>query len=168
VGKHALLAVLILAMGAGRAPAEDRPNLSRVVVPDDSKEALKVLKEWLDARGLDVERHKDYLVMRKGGVLMNLTPLVYAHDLDRLRVTALFYPKDEFKKSNEMEQLAAKLNRSQNFMQVFVDNDGILVFGSNLTFYDELTARHFDAFVDAFAQIVKKYGLTEEALKMLK
>ena len=42
------------------------------------------------------------------------------------------------------------------------------MFGSSLTFYDELTARHFDAFVDAFAQIVKKYGLTEEALKMLK
>ncbi len=168
MGKHALHAVLILAAAAGGAYAEDRQNLSRVILPDDKEAALKALKEWLDARGIDVERHKDVLVIRKAGVLMNILPLVSAHELDRLRVTALFYPKDEFKKTNEMEQLAAKLNRSQNFMQVFVDGDGNLVFSSNLTFYDEITARHFDAFVDAYAQILKKYGLTQEALKMLK
>jgi hypothetical protein len=168
VGKHALPAVLILAVFAGGASAQDRPNLSRVVVPDDGEAALKVLGEWLDARGIDVEKRKSVLLMRKGGVLMNILPIVNARELDRLRVFAIYSPKDEFKKTNEMEQLAAKLNRSQNFMQVYVDNDGDLVLASNLTFFDELTARHFDAFTDAFAQIVRKYGLTEEALKMLK
>jgi hypothetical protein len=155
-------------MGAGRAPAEDRPNLSRVVVPDDSEAALKALKEWLDARGLDVERHKDRLVMRKGRIPIHIVPLVTSHELDRLRMMAFLNPKDEFKKTNEMEVFAAKLNRTQNFMQVFVNNDGMLVLSSNLTFYDELTARHFDAFVDAFVQAVKTHGFSEEALKMLK
>jgi hypothetical protein len=168
VGKRALLAALVLAAVAGGAPADDRPNPNRVVVPDDAESALKVLKEWLDARGVEVERREGVLVVRKGGVPMNLTPIVNAHELDRLRVVAFYSPKDEFRKKTEMEQLAAKLNRSQNFLQVFVDGEGDLVFGSNLTFYDELTARHFDAFTDAFAQIVKKYGLTEEAVKMLK
>ncbi|MBV8078617.1 MAG: hypothetical protein JO284_19575, partial [Planctomycetaceae bacterium] len=78
-----------------------------------------------------------------------------------------YSPKKEYKGSKEFEQLAVKLNRSQNFLQVYVDDNGDLEAVSNLTFYDELSARVFDSFVDDFTEAVKKYVLTDEALKML-
>ena len=49
-----------------------------------------------------------------------------------------------------------------------IDKVSHLVTASNLTFYDELTAREFDAFLDLFSQVVKMHILTEEAVKMLK
>ena len=58
--------------------------------------------------------------------------------------------------------------RNTGLVKVYVSSEGDLVALGNLTFYDELTARVFDAFLDAFAQIVKKHVLTEEARKMLK
>jgi hypothetical protein len=164
----ALLAALALTIPADRAFAEDRRDLTRVVVPDKQEDALRTLKEWLGARGLEVEAHKGLLVMRRGGVLMNLRPVVTKGELDWIRVFAIYSPEDKYKGSKELEQLAVKLNRSQSFLQVFVSDQGDLVAASNLTFYDELTARVFDAFLDAFAQIVKKHILTDEARKILK
>jgi hypothetical protein len=166
--KTPLLAVLTVAAAASWAFPEERKDLTRVTVPDNNEAALKVIKAWLDARGIETETRKGVLVMKKLGVLMTLQPIVHKGELDRLRVAAYYHAKEERKGTKELEQLAVKLNRSQNFLQVFVDGDGDLAACSNLTFYDELTARHFDAFVDAFAQIVKRYVLTEEALKMLK
>jgi hypothetical protein len=148
--------------------AEDRKDLTRVIVPDKKEDAIKVLKEWLEARGIAFELRKEIFLLRRGGVLMNITPIVHKGELDRLRVIAFYSPKAEFKGAKELDQLAVKLNRSQNFLQVWLDNDGDLLAGSNLTFFDELSARHFDAFIDAFAQIVKTHVLTPEAVKMLK
>jgi hypothetical protein len=164
----ALLAALALAAAAAVASAEDRRDLSRVVLPDKQEEALRALKEWIEARGITVETHKDLLVLRRGGVTMNVAPVVNKGELDWLRVFAIYAPRDKYKGAKELEQLAVKLNRSQNFLKVFVSSEGNLVALGNLTFYDELTARVFDAFLDAFAQIVKQHVLTEEARKMLK
>jgi hypothetical protein len=164
----ALLAALALPAAAAPAFAEDRKDLSRVVLPDKEEDALRVLKEWIEARGLAVEAHKGLLVMRRGGVTMNLAPVVNKGELDWIRVFAIYAPQDKHKGTKELEQLAAKLNRSQNFLKVYLSSEGNLVALGNLTFYDELTARVFDAFLDAFAQIVKKHVLTEEARKMLK
>jgi hypothetical protein len=164
----AFLSVLILAVGGGGPLAQDRQNLNRVTIPDENGPALKVLKNWLEARGFEIEARKDLLLMRRGGVLMNLIPIVTKGELDRIRVLALYSPKADYKGSKEFEELAVKINRSQNFMQVYVDGEGNLAASGNLTFYDELTARLFDAYVDAFAQIVKKYLLIEEALTLLK
>ncbi len=161
----ALLAALALPAAAF---AEDRKDLTRVVLPDKEEDALRVLKEWIEARGLAVEAHKGLLVMRRGGVPMNMAPVVNKGELDWIRVYAIYAPQDKYKGTKELEQLATKLNRSQNFLKVFVSSEGNLVALGNLTFYDELTARVFDAFLDAFAQIVKQHVLTAEARKMLK
>jgi hypothetical protein len=148
--------------------AQERKDLTRVVVPDKKEDAIKVLKEWLEARGIDFELRKETFVLKRGGVLMNFTPIVHKGELDRLRVMAFYNAKPEFKGTKEFEQLAVKLNRAQNFLQVWIDDDGDLGAGSNLTFFDELSAHVFDAFIDAFAQIVKQHVLTPEAVKMLK
>jgi hypothetical protein len=160
--------VLALLIAAGGVFAADRDDLTRVVVPDDKPAALQALAEWIKARGFEVQPRKELLVMRREGVLMNLIPIVNEGELDRIRVVAFYYAKDQYKGSKEFEQLAVKLNKSQNFLQVFVTDDGELAAASNLTFFDELSARVFDAFVDAFAQITKRYVLTDEAVTMLK
>ena len=164
----ALLAALALTVAAGGAVAEGRRDLTRVVVPDKQEDALRVLKEWLGARRLEVEAHKGLLVLRRGGVPINLLPVVNKGELDWIRAYAIYSPQDKYKGSKEFEQLAAKLNRSQNLLKVFVSEQGDLVVAGNLTFYDELTARVFDAFVEAFVQVVKRHVLTDEARKMLK
>ena len=164
----ALLAALALTVAAGGTVAEGRRDLTRVVVPDKQEDALRVLKEWLGARGLEVEGHKGFLVLPRGGLPINLVPIVGKGELDWIRAYVIYPPQDKYKGSKEFEQLAAKLNRAQNFLKVFVSDQGDLVVASNLTFYDELTARVFDAFVEAFVQVVKRHILTEEARKMLK
>ncbi len=162
----ALLAALALSATAAGAATEGR-DLSRVVIPDRQEDALRVLKEWLGARGLKVEAHKGFLVLRRGGVPINLMPVVGKGELDWVRAYAIYSPRDKYKGTKEFEQLAAKLNRAQNLLKVFVSEQGDLVVASNLTFYDELTARVFDAFVEAFVQVVKRHVLTDEARKML-
>lgn len=168
MNRFALLAILAASVATAATFSDDTKNVTRVTIPDDKEAALQVLQEWLAARGIEVEARKGVLLMRRGGVLQNLIPLVYKGELDRIRVIAFYSAKPEFKGTKELEQLAVKLNRTQNLLQVFVDDEGDLAAGSNLTFYDELTAREFDAFADLFAQIVKGHVLSEEARKMLK
>jgi len=164
----ALMAVLIIMVAAAGLAAQELKDLTRVIVPDETDAALQTLKEWLGNRGFEIEARGRLLVMRRGGILMNLKPIVYKGELDRIRVIALYNPKEQYKGSKDLEELALKLNRSQNFLQVFVDDHGDMCAASNLTFYDELTARVFDAFVDLFAVAVRKHILTEETLKMVK
>lgn len=162
-----LAACLALPLAAW-AWADDKKDLSRVTLPDDKEAALKTLKEWITARGFEVEDRKTVLLMRRSGVLINLAPIVHKGELDRIRAAVYYSAKDEHKKTKEFEAMAAKLNRAQNFFQVFVDDEGDLCAATNLTFFDEISAKEFDAFVDAVAQIVKRHILTEEAVKMLK
>lgn len=167
--KRAIIpAVFALLLGAGGTFAADREDLTRVAVPDDPHKALQVIADWLRARGFEVEVREELLFMRRGGVLMNFIPIVNPHELDWIVVIAFYHPKDQFKGTKEFEDLTVKLNRSQNFLRVFVCDDGDLGASSILPFYDELNARVFDSFVDAFAQITGRYVLTEEAREMLK
>jgi hypothetical protein len=68
---------------------------------------------------------------------------------------------------NGAEQLILKLNRSQNFLQIFATDSGNLVAVSNLTFYDEIPAKLFEAFLDLFPRMIRRFVLTDEALRML-
>jgi hypothetical protein len=63
--------------------------------------------------------------------------------------------------------LAADQNRAQNFLKVYIANDGTYHIQGNLTFYDELTAHEFDAFLEFYAGVLKKFILTPDALKLL-
>ena len=182
-GTAFLITILMLA-STGKAPAQTqdavkgqiatkgqappRQDLSKVLVPDDKQAAQLAIKEWLIARGMEVDDRQGNLVMMRAGVLMNLIPIPTAGEIDRIRVSVLFFPKDEFKGTKAFEDLTVKLNKSQNFFQVMVSDEGNLAAAGNITFVDELPAKVFDAYIDAFAQIVKRYVLTEDALKMLK
>jgi hypothetical protein len=146
----------------------DERNLSRVMIPDEKEAAIKTLKDWLDARGIECQTQKGGIVMNKAGLVLNIFPIVLKGQLDRLRVAALYGPKEEFKGTREYEQLVLKLNRVQNFLQVWISDEGTLGVASNLTFYDELRAREFDAFIDLYIQVVKQFILTDETLKMVK
>src|SRR5262249_11760346 len=141
---------------------------TKVLVPDEKGAAIKTIKEWLDSRGLDNELRNETLVIRRGGVPINISAIVYKGELDRLRVLAFYTPKDQPKGSKEFEALAMKLNKAQNFLQVFVDGDGDLIAAGNITFFDELTARVFDAYIELFVAVIKQNILTPEAVKMLK
>ena len=164
----ALLAVLAITVAAGSGHTDGPKDLTKVIVPDDRATALQVLKDWTTARGFDCELRKDHLVFKRPGLVLNIYPIVNKEGLDRLRVMAFYQPKEEYKGSKELEQVAMKVNRAQNFLQVWVNDDGEFVAGSNLTFYDELTPRLFDAFMDTFAQAVKTFILPDEVVKLLK
>ncbi len=160
--------VLLVAVMSSPALAQDAPDLTQLTLSDSKEEAVQELKQWLDARGFESELRGDVLVMRRGGVLMNVVPIVYANDLDRLRIASFYHPQDEFKNTADLFELAGKLNTAQNFVQVFIDGDGDLAAAGNMTFYDTFSAREFDAYVELFAAVVRDHILTEEAVKMLK
>jgi hypothetical protein len=162
------LVLLTAGMAAGRASSDEPKGLARLTVPDDKAAATKAVQGWLEARGFDCENRGDILTFKRGGVLFNIRPLVIEQGLDRLLVSTIYYPKDEYKGSKELAELAAEQNRAQNFLQVYIRSDGVFGASSNLTFYDELTAHEFDTFLDFYTGVLRQYILTQEALKMLK
>lgn len=166
-------AMLVLAIAAAVAApwafSRDEKNLSQVTLPDERAAASKALHEWLTARGIDSEHRSvnTMVILKRSGVPVNITPYVQKGELDRLRAVSFYSAKDEFKGKPEMLQLAVKLNKTQNFCQVSLDDDGHLIVASNMTFFDEFSAREFDAFMDLFVGVIKQYILTPEAVKML-
>lgn len=168
LGWLALMAANVSALAQQTTAPAPRPDLSKVTIPDDRAAAVTALKEWLVARGIDVEERQGAIILKRAGLMMNVQPIPTVGEIDRVRVSAFFFPKDEFRGKKEFEDLGVKLNRSQNFLQVFIADDGNLGTGGSITFVDELSAKVFDAYVDAFVQIVKRFVLTEEALTMLK
>jgi hypothetical protein len=164
-----LLTVLGFGVVAGTAVSQDAKSLTRLMVPDDPAAASKAVKEWLEARGFDCDLGlKGNLIFTKDGVLHNIAPIVGPKQLDRLVVSTLYNPKDEYKGSKDLTDLAAELNASENFLRVYIDKEGHFVASASLTFYDELTAHEFDAFMELFDGVLKQYILTPEALKILK
>jgi hypothetical protein len=161
----ALFAAMTVIVASALGAAVD---LTKVAIPDEDAAALKALKDWMTARGFEVEDRTKSLLIRRNGLLMTLTPIVSEKDLDRFLVSAFYTVKDEFKGKPEFVELAAKLNAAQNFVKVFVDSDGDLAIQGNLTFYDEITARHFDSCLDYYTQVVRTFVLTDEAVAMLK
>lgn len=160
---------LAVTMAAGPARAGEAKNLSHVTIPDDQAQAAKALHDWLEARGIDCQVRSDNIVqLSKDGITINVLPLVTRKELDRLRVFVMYVPKKEYQGSKELEQLVAKQNTAQNFFQVFLDTKGRFVAASNLTFYDDLSSRLFDSFMDAYVVVLRRFILTPEALKLLK
>ena len=107
------------------------------------------------------------MVLRQG-FKIGILPIVHEGELDRLRIYCAFIPKDEYQGSKEMIALADKLNKSQNLMQVVIDVNGNLFLASNLTFYDEFTAREFDAFVALFRELVRREIGRPESRELLR
>jgi hypothetical protein len=168
-----MIALVVTAVGlaALQAPADDAKSPKRLAVPDDDTAAAKAIEEWLDSRAIDSELKdlpKSTVVLTWEGVVFNVHPHVAKKELDRLVVEAVFAPKDEFKGGKELAELAAEQNRDQNFLKVYVDGEGKYVIQGNLTFYDELTAHEFDAFLNLYAGVLKRFVLTKDALKYLK
>lgn len=166
--KRLTLAVAVVAaVAAPWAFTRDDKDLTKLSLPDERPAAAKALHEWATARGLDSEVRNTLVIMRRRGVPINVTPFVQKGELDRLRALTFYTPKAEFKGKAEVEQLAVKLNKAQNFCQVFLDDEGRLNVASNMTFFDEFTAREFDAFMDLFVGVIKEHILTPEAVKLL-
>lgn len=164
-----LALAIAAAVSAPWAFSRDEKNLSQLTLPDERPAAAKALNEWLTARGIDNEFRaaNNMVIVRRSGVPVNITPYVQKGELDRLRALSFYSAKDEFKGKPEMVQLAVKLNKSQNFCQVSIDDDGHLIVASNMTFYDEFSSREFDAFIELFVGVIKQHILTPEAVKML-
>jgi len=101
-------------------------------------------------------------------LLLNITPLSGEGGIDRLMFRAYYNPAEAFLGKPELLALVTKANAAQNLLQVFIDRDGDVAIGSNLTFVDEFSAKEFDAFADLFVEVVKTYVLTDELVDMLK
>ncbi len=152
----------------GGAAASAAKDLSKLLVPDDRKAAVQALKTWLTARGFDCNENENGESLQfKRGVLLNIFPLVQKGGLDRLLMAAYYTPEAEYKGSEELKQLAARTNQAQNLLRVYVTTDGYLGISGNLTFYDELTARVFDAFVDEAVTYIRRDILSDNAVKKL-
>lgn len=153
--------------GGATDPADSKRSLDRVVVPNNVSGAAGAILDWLTSRAIDCERVGDNVVLRQG-FKIGILPIVHEGELDRLRIYCAFIPKDEYQGSKEMIALADKLNKSQNLMQVVIDVNGNLFLASNLTFYDEFTAREFDAFVALFRELVRREIGRPESRELLR
>ena len=157
-----------LMLSASLAGVAAKVDLSKITLADDDKQTAAQLLDWLESRGFDASMVNGVLVYRTKGTPLNLTALQGSGELDRVVFLSFYSPKDEVKGKPEFYQLAQKLNGVQNFMQVKVDEDGDLTITASLTYVDELSAREFDYFVDLYTQVLVRYILTEDAVKMLK
>ncbi len=120
--KRFMVAVAVAAaIAAPRAYTHDEKTLTKLSLPDERPAAAKALHEWATARGLDSELRNTLVITRRRGVPVNITPYVQKGELDRLRALTFYTPKAEFKGKPVVEQLAVKLNKAQNFCQVFLD-----------------------------------------------
>jgi hypothetical protein len=155
------------AQAADPRAATPAADLSRLRVSEDDDGAVQELHRWLTARGMEATVNGGSVVYRRG-LLLNITPLSGEGGVDRLMFRAYYNPAEAFLGKPELLALVAKANAAQNLLQVFIDRDGDVAIGSNLTFVDEFSAKEFDAFADLFVEVVKTYVLTDELVDMLK
>ena len=161
-----MAAVGLAGAAVGQEGKKKEPTLATLALPKDEKEAFKAFKDWLEARGFEYTMNKDgqSLAYKRGGVLLNMRPLVQ-DPLGLLYCVAYYTPQEEFKDSDELDKLASRTNAAQNFLRVFVSTDRYLGIGACLTFCDEFTSREFDAFVDEMAAVIRRYVLSDAAVK---
>ncbi len=154
----------------GAAVAQDGkkgPTLARLTLPKNDKEAVRSLKDWLEARGFDCKMNKNGESLQyQRGVLLNIWPLV-EDPLGLLYCVAYYTPQAEFKDSDELDKLVVRTNAAQKLLRVFVSSDRYLGVSGCMTFCDEFTAREFDAFVDYMAVVMRRYILSDAAVKKL-
>jgi hypothetical protein len=176
MSSRTLIAVCLAAVLVSRvsvAPAAEPraatpvADLSRLRVSEDDEVAVQELHGWLTARGMEATINGASVVYRRG-LLLNITPLSGEGGVDRLMFRAYYNPAEQFLNKPELLALVAKANAAQNLLQVFIDRDGDVAIGSNITFVDEFSAKEFDAFADLFVEVVKTYVLTDELVDMLK
>ncbi len=140
----------------------------RSLALSDEATATTQLRDWLQARGFDCEISGDYVLYRTQNVLTNILPILTDNGIDRLLVNVYYNPKDEFKGSDELVDLATKLTVAQNVFRVFVDGDGDLAASTQMTFYEEFSSREFDTFMELTASAIKSHILVDESLRYLK
>lgn len=162
-----LASPVTVAQAAEPRAATPAADLSRLRVSEDDDVAVQELHRWLTARGMEATVNGGSVVYRRG-LLLNITPLSGEGGVDRLMFRAYYNPAEAFLGKPELLALVAKANAAQNLLQVFIDRDGDVAIGSNLTFVDEFSAKEFDAFADLFVEVVKTYVLTDELVDMLK
>ena len=159
-------------------PNDDEPGVQEIkewvastgmkVAEDDTVNCGYAIHKWLTARGFESKLANNVVLYTHNGILTNLFPIATEDEIDRVQVAAFYYPKDEYRKSPELEQLATMLMKNQNMLRVFVDNEGDLAITGNITYVNTLSAKEFDGYLNLFAAVVRKYILTEESLKFLK
>ncbi len=154
------------------AAQDPEPPVEKAVpplkLPNDQAEAAKALEGWLKGQGIECERTENTVRYRHNGVLVNILPSVYEGELDRLMVTVYYSAFDEFAGTQALRGLAADRNAAQNFLRVFVDDDGYFAASGNMTFFDEFSAKEYQAYMNLFSVVIRDHVLTEAALKMLK
>lgn len=165
--RRCLVVVSLLAtLGVAGVVAQE-VNLTKVALPSDRLEAADILEKWLQGRGFECSQTEHTVVYTHQRVVTNLLPITTDEELDRLQVATFYKPKDEFRDSPKLHELAMKLNKAQNMLRVLIDDDGDLACYGNITFVDELSAKEFDLYVSLFSTVIKAHVLTEEALEIL-
>ena len=138
---------------------------------DDDKAATKKLAEFLKAHGVTIVTLEDSAIgVRYRGVGAILLPkLDGGKGIDRIVVTRVFAPKDEYRGKPEIAELAVRLNQKLNIAQFWVHDDGTLMVTSQITFMDELHLAWIAAFFDWMgAQAAQIAAVVPEAQKYLK
>ena len=176
--RRALLLLLPWLAGCGGAGA-NRPcpasppvhePVKLVLDGDDDKAATKKLAEFLKAHGVAIVTQEDTaLGVRYRGIGAILLPkLDGGKGIDRIVVTRLFAPKDEYRGKPEVAALAVKLNQKLNIAQFWVHDDGNLMVTSHITFLDELHLAWIAAFFDWITgQAAQMAALVPETKKIL-
>jgi hypothetical protein len=138
---------------------------------DDDKAATKKLAVFLKAHGFTIVNQEDSAIgVRYRGIGAILLPkLDGGRVIDRIVVTRIFTPKDEYRGKPEIAELALKLNQKLNIAQFWVHEDGTLMVTSQITFMDELRLAWIAAFFDWMgAQAAQMAAVVPETQKYLK
>jgi hypothetical protein len=152
------------------APAVHEP-VKVLLDGDDDKAATKKLAEFLKGHGFAVvSQEESSLAVRYRGIGAILQPkLDGGKGIDRIVVTRVFAPKDDFRGKPEIADLAVKLNHLLNIAKFWVHDDGTLMLSAQITFMDELHLAWIAAFFDWLAaQAAQMVALVPEAQKYLK
>jgi hypothetical protein len=176
--RRALLLVLpFLAAcgGAANKPCPAAPAVHEAVKlvldGDDDKAAAKKLAEFMKAHGATIVTQEESSIgVRYRGIGAVLQPrLDGGKGIDRIVITRVFAPKDEFRGKPEIAELAVKLNEKVNIAKFWVHEDGTLMLSSQITFMDELHLAWIAAFFDWMAaQAAQMAAVVPETAKYLK
>jgi len=164
--------------GCCRTPPPQRPcavsNLAPVTVAlegGDDKAATKKLAAFLKEHGFAIiTQEADAIGVRYRGIGAILLPKLDAgRGIDRLVITRIYAPKEEYRGKPEMAALAVKLNQKLNIANFWIHDDGSLMVTTQLTFIDDLHLAWIAAFFDWLAgQAAQIAAVVPEAQKLLK
>lgn len=139
-------------------------------MPSTQAAATNAVHSWLRSSGMDCEiKGKIVVVTNKAkNRHVNILPLVSEKGPGRLLLSSYFVPKKEYVGSRELTDISDEINRSENFLRVFVEKDGNLGASSYITFVDEITSNEFNAFFILHVEVVEQFVLTGRAKRLLK